>query len=76
MTHDPVCPCNEAGHTHYAFCRCDLIAKVRQDMLAKCIATLEERMPLVADNGSWEASIAAAWLRAAVMDLQRLEAKI
>lgn len=46
------------------------------DMLAKCIATIEERIPLVADNGSWESSIAAAWLRAAVTDLQRLEKTI
>jgi hypothetical protein len=39
MTHDPLCPCNESGHTHYeyapsrlcTYCRCALIAKVRQD---------------------------------------------
>lgn len=48
----------------------------QRDMLAKCIATIEQRIPLVADNGSWESSIAAAWLRAAIMDLQRLEATL
>ena len=48
----------------------------QRDMLAKCIATINDRIPLVADNGSWESSIAAAWLRAAITDLQRLKAKI
>ena len=39
MSHEPLCPCNESGHTHYeyapsrvcTYCRCDLIAKVRED---------------------------------------------
>jgi hypothetical protein len=62
-------------HCHQ-WCICNVIAKVRQDMIGKCIATLDDRIPLVADNGSWESSIAAAWLRAAITDLQRLEAKI
>jgi hypothetical protein len=48
----------------------------REDMLAKAIAAIEQRIPLIADNASWESSIAAAWLRAAVTDLQKLETTI
>jgi hypothetical protein len=41
MTHDPLCPCNESGHTHYeyspsrvcTYCRCTMIAKVREDVV-------------------------------------------
>ena len=40
MTHDPICPMWSkvfAGDV----CDCDLIDKVRQDMLDKCIAAVE-----------------------------------
>lgn len=60
----------------YAYVAAQAEADGQRDMLAKCIATIDDRIPLVADNGSWEASIAAAWLRAAITDLQRLEATI
>jgi hypothetical protein len=50
MTHDPMCPCNEPGHTHYeyapsrlcTYCRCGLIAKVR-DESKSAIAAAEQR---------------------------------
>ncbi len=74
MTHDPLCPLWSkvfAGDV----CDCDLIDKVRQDMLAKCIAAVEEIIPDDSDNGSWEATIAAAWLRHAVSKLRALEDK-
>jgi hypothetical protein len=44
MTHDPICPMWSkvfAGDV----CDCDLIDKVRQDMLAKCIAAVEDLHP-------------------------------
>lgn len=100
--HDPLCPainCIDSGCGDC--CRCDLIAKVRQDerinslgtrvrelkpyadgycdgerdMLAKCISVVEEIIPDDSDNGSWEATIAAAWLRHAVSKLRALEDK-
>ena len=51
MTHDPLCPQQprDDGTTltmldgKPVYCTCALIAKVREDMLAKCIAALEER---------------------------------
>ena len=47
MTHDPLCPC--ASHPKFCegctpqcgTCQCDLIAKVRADMLARCIEAVE-----------------------------------
>jgi len=45
MDHDPLCPLivdGVEGPLHLYECPCDLIAKVRQDMLAKCIAAVEE----------------------------------
>jgi len=33
-------------------CQCDLIAKVREDMLAKCIAVIEA-MPTICDDLDW-----------------------
>lgn len=45
--HDPLCPAarkadmETGGGIVMAFCACPLIAKVREDMLAKCIAAVE-----------------------------------
>jgi len=47
----------------------------QRDMLAKCITAVEEIIPDDSDNGSWEATIAAAWLRHAVSKLRALEDK-
>jgi len=49
MNHDPLCPCNEPGHTHYeyapsrlcTYCRCGLIAKVRDESKAAIAAAVE-----------------------------------
>jgi hypothetical protein len=49
MTHDPLCPWRQAEEsdgpnrwlTGVAVCECGLIAMVREDMLAKCIAAVE-----------------------------------
>ena len=46
-----------------------------RDMLAKCITVVEEIIPDDSDNGSWEATIAVAWLRHAVSKLRALEDK-
>lgn len=46
------------------------------DMLAKCVAAVEEIIPDDSDSGSWEATIAAAWLRHAVSKLRALEDKL
>jgi hypothetical protein len=46
--HDALCPslnCIDSGCEDC--CRCDLIARVRQDMLAKCIAAVEALEPLL-----------------------------
>lgn len=49
VTHDPLCPINQyrgfpdpTGLAAAAVCRCDLIANVREDMLAECIAAVWE----------------------------------
>jgi hypothetical protein len=54
MTHDPLCPVlSPQRWDHYPFsCCCDLIAKVREDMLAKCIAVIEA-MPTICDDLDW-----------------------
>lgn len=44
-------------------------------MLVKCISVVEEIIPDESDSGSWEATIAAAWLRHAVSRLRALEEK-
>ena len=49
MTHDPLCPFAKWDdvdcYQHDAGVRiCDLIAKVREDMLAKCLAAVEALM--------------------------------
>ena len=51
MTHDPVCPVlSPQRWDHYSFsCCCELIAKVREDTLAKCIAHIEA-MPTICDD--------------------------
>lgn len=47
MNHDPLCPAarkadmETGGGIVMAFCACPLIDKVREDMLAKCIAAVE-----------------------------------
>jgi hypothetical protein len=46
-----------------------------RDMHAKCITAVEEIIPDDSDSGSWEATIAAAWLRHAVSKLRALEEK-
>jgi hypothetical protein len=47
--HDPLCPgCVAADglcDSNCAACQCDLIAKVRDDMLAKCIAAINAIEP-------------------------------
>jgi len=43
----------------------------QRDMLAKCITAVEEIIPDDSDNGSWEATIAAAWLRHAVSRIRQ-----
>jgi hypothetical protein len=50
-------------------------AMASDDMLAKCITAVEEIIPNDSDSGSWEATIAAAWLRHAVSKLRSLEDK-
>jgi hypothetical protein len=52
MTHDPLCPVlSPQRWDHYPFsCCCELIAKVREDTLAKCIAALKE---LESDMANW-----------------------
>jgi hypothetical protein len=40
--HDPMCPSMDESESEYcSLCHCHLIAKVREDMLAKCIAAVE-----------------------------------
>jgi hypothetical protein len=60
IDHDPLCPWNTRSCScgadssqrteHHLYCRkmncqCDLIAKVREDMLAKCIAAINAIEP-------------------------------
>jgi hypothetical protein len=54
MTHDPLCPVlSPQRWDRYPFgCCCGLIAKVREDMLAKCIAVIEA-MPTICDDLDW-----------------------
>lgn len=66
--HDPLCPSTDATESEYcALCHCDLIAKVREDMLAKCIAAVE----FLHDNNSDQAS--AFWY--AICELRALQEK-
>ena len=49
MTHDPLCPFAKWDdvdcYQHDAGVRiCDLIAKVREDMIAECIAAVDDRI--------------------------------
>jgi hypothetical protein len=41
MTHDPLCVKTDDPYT-MATCKCDLIAKAREDMLSKCIEAVTE----------------------------------
>ena len=61
MTHDPLCPIHEVAEAaddvpldgrpwEYLFCECELIAKVREDTIAKCIAAVDE---LQSDMANW-----------------------
>jgi hypothetical protein len=64
MTHDPLCPYRpeyqgQGATTPYVAsiqyathvdCQCELIAKVRKDMLAKCIAMVDD---LASDDWYW-----------------------
>ena len=59
----------------YAYVAAQAEADGQRDMLAKCITVVEEIIPDDSDNGSWEATIAAAWLRHAVSKLRALEDK-
>jgi hypothetical protein len=54
MSHDPLCPVlSPQRWDHYPFsCCCELIVKVREDMLAKCIAVIEA-MPTICDDLHW-----------------------
>ena len=60
MTHDPLCPWKPQviGSTDgqaaapAVACACDLIAKLREDMLSKCITLIEES-PW--SSGNWHA---------------------
>ena len=54
MTHDPLCPVlSPQRWDHYPFsCCCELIAKVREDVLAKCIAVIEA-IPTICDDLDW-----------------------
>lgn len=44
MTHDPLCEATDTSRW-WESCYCDIIAKVREDMVAKCIEAVEA-MPL------------------------------
>jgi uncharacterized protein YifN (PemK superfamily) len=45
MTHDPLCQIKNP-HPHWTRCAsCYFIAKVREDMLAKCVAAVEDLHP-------------------------------
>lgn len=44
--HDPLCPCMRYQHTDCDCCQCDLIAKVRKDMLDKCIVAVSKEQNL------------------------------
>lgn len=57
------------------WCICLQLHNAEQRMLAKCITAVEEIIPDDSDSGSWEATIAAAWLRHAVNKLRALEDK-
>lgn len=74
MTHDPLCPIHEVAEAaddvpldgrpwEYLFCECELIAKVRKDMLAKCIAlvaeTYRESPKTLSDDEAHELSVDA-----------------
>ena len=53
MNHDPLCPMTEGksnplwkavAPVYDLICECDLIAQVREDELAKCIAAVDDRI--------------------------------
>jgi len=58
MTHDPLCPVlSPQRWDRYPFsCCCDLIAKVREDMLAKCIAAVA-----ACESTSWHRRYEGPW---------------
>ena len=61
------------------WCNCQTVAEIgirtRSEVIAECITVVEEIIPDDSDSGSWEATIAAAWLRHAVKKLRDLEDK-
>jgi len=79
MTHDPLCPVlSPQRWDHYPFsCCCELIAKVREDMLAKCITAIgdyaAERLVKTRDPNMSEDITAA--LRVAAKRLRALQEK-
>jgi len=76
--HDPLCPSVDDTESEYcALCHCDLITKVRQDMLAKCIEVVanyaEERLVRTRHPNRSEDITAA--LRVATNRLRALQEK-
>jgi len=64
MSHDPLCTCAPDSCESpcllgYCYCECELIAKVREDMLVKCIAAVQQAL-----DKFWEESDAdeLGWL--------------
>jgi hypothetical protein len=55
MNHDPLCGYYKPGvwWAPHVCVTCDLIAKVRQDMLAKCIAAIEQLLHKPGASGEY-----------------------
>ena len=79
LGHDPLCTWRQAEEADagdprrwlaggLAVCDCDKIAKVRADMLAKCIELIEESVPW--STGNWIAVDERAAILAALRALQ------
>ena len=76
MAHDPLCLRLDECATGVCLCErceceCVLIAKVREDMLAKCIALIEESVPWSTEN--WIAVDERAAILTALRALQEVD---
>jgi hypothetical protein len=72
MTHDPLCPLNDEQWPKHPLEKChycDLIANVRQDMLAECIAAVDALEPETQFSGPYQMR------RAAIDTLRALQEK-
>lgn len=73
MTHDPLCPYVQTAHQRdHVACQCDLIAKVREDMLAKCIAAVKEVRNELA-HPDWVRLTARDGAQESVNELKRIQ---